>query len=39
MTNDEVTPEVPFVIRASSFIRHSAFGIRHSAAPQDSQCD
>jgi hypothetical protein len=39
MTDDEVTPEVPFVIRASSLIRHSAFGIRHSAASQDSECD
>ena len=30
MTNDEITARVPFVIRASSLIRHSAFGIRHS---------
>jgi hypothetical protein len=35
MTNDEVTAGVPFVIRSSSLIRHSTFGIRHSAASQD----
>lgn len=35
MTNDEVTAEVPFVIRASSLIWHLAFGIRHSAASRD----
>ena len=26
MTNDEITARVPFVIRASSLFRHSAFG-------------
>jgi hypothetical protein len=36
MTNDEVAAGVPFVIRASSLIRHSSFVIRHSAASQDS---
>jgi hypothetical protein len=35
MTNDEVATGIPFVIRASLFIRHSAFGIGHSAASQD----
>jgi hypothetical protein len=35
MTNDEVTTEVRFVIRASSLIRHSSFVLRHSAASQD----
>jgi hypothetical protein len=35
MTNDEVTAEVRFVIRASSLIRHSSFVLRHSAASQD----
>jgi hypothetical protein len=35
MTDDEVTAGVPFVIRASSLIRHSAFVIRHSAASRD----
>jgi hypothetical protein len=35
MTNDEVSAGVRFVIRASSFIRHSTFVIRHSAASQD----
>jgi hypothetical protein len=32
MTNDEITARVPFMIRASSLIRHSSFVIRHSAA-------
>jgi hypothetical protein len=45
MTNDEIAAGVPFVIRHSSslckatawqaLIRHSSFGIRHSAASQD----
>jgi hypothetical protein len=35
MTNDEVTAGVPFVVRASSLIRHSSFVIRHSVASQD----
>jgi hypothetical protein len=35
MTNDEVTAGVSFLIVASSLLRHSAFGIRHSAASQD----
>jgi hypothetical protein len=34
MTNDEVTTGVPFVIRASSLLRHSSFVIRHLAASQ-----
>jgi hypothetical protein len=35
MTNNEITARVPFVIRASSLFRHSAFVIRHSAASRD----
>jgi hypothetical protein len=35
MTNDKVTTGVPFVIRASSLIRHSSFVIRHSGALRD----
>jgi hypothetical protein len=34
MTDDEVTAERAFVIRALSLIRHSAFGFRHSPASQ-----
>jgi hypothetical protein len=34
MTDDEVTAERTFVIRASSLIRHSEFGFRHSPASQ-----
>jgi hypothetical protein len=36
MTNDEVAVGIPFVIRASSLVRHSSFVIVHSAASQDS---
>jgi len=28
MTNDEITPRVPFLIRVSSLIRHSSFIIQ-----------
>jgi hypothetical protein len=35
MTNDEITVGGSFVIRASSLIRHSTFGIRHSAVSRD----
>ena len=35
MTNDEVTAEVPFVIRTSSLIRHSSFVIRRSTTSGD----
>jgi hypothetical protein len=34
MRNDEVAAGRTFVIRASSLIRHSSLGIRHSAASQ-----
>jgi len=37
MTNDHVEARSPFVIRASSLIRHSSFVIRHSIASQDQQ--
>ena len=37
MTNYEVTEAGSFVIRASSLIRHSSFGFRHSKGPQDRQ--